>query len=235
MIKLVLFDIDNTLVNHTGAQNSAISWINRKFFKEISDNDFKEKWLKYSALNWRLYEKTKLSFREQQEKRVQDVWSEYNLSLDRSKAREVFELYYEKYKKAWSLLPNREKLLKQIKCNKGVLSNGNRTQQLQKLKQLGIKYFFKEEYIFISEDIGFAKPNMKIFEHVEKKTNLDPKEILYIGDKLHIDILPAKQRGWNTIWFDYSNFRLDKKDNHSSLFNDVIATISFYEKHNTNY
>lgn len=62
-----------------------------------------------------------------------------------------------------------------------VLTNGT-TRLNSDLAKLGIRdRFFK---IFNSAEIGFCKPNPKIFEHVLQQLNCLPSEILFVDDSL---------------------------------------------------
>ncbi|WP_394749279.1 HAD family hydrolase [Spongiimicrobium salis] len=58
------------------------------------------------------------------------------------------------------------------------------------------QYF--EKMIF-SSDVGYLKPDRRIFSEVEKLTANMPKEILMIGDSFKSDIVGAKNMGWNYL------------------------------------
>ncbi len=64
------------------------------------------------------------------------------------------------------------------------------------------------EDIVISAEVGFAKPDKKIFEIAIKKTNISPKKIIHIGDSLVDDVRGAKQVGITPV---YLNRRGDKQ------------------------
>ena len=50
----------------------------------------------------------------------------------------------------------------------GVITNGPSQHQWNKVKALKVMEFIPEEYIFVSGDIGVAKPQIGIFQPVEK-------------------------------------------------------------------
>ena len=58
--------------------------------------------------------------------------------------------------------------------------------------------------IFISEDIGFAKPDKSIFKAAEKA--FLSKDIHYVGDSFKNDIEGGYNAGWKTVWLNKRNY-----------------------------
>ncbi len=56
--------------------------------------------------------------------------------------------------------------------------------------------------VFTSEDARSYKPRAEIFEMALKKVNLQPDEVVHIGDSLSSDIKGASALGINTIWIN---------------------------------
>jgi phosphoglycolate phosphatase-like HAD superfamily hydrolase len=54
--------------------------------------------------------------------------------------------------------------------------------------------------LVISEEIGIRKPRREIFESVAQGLELEPKEILHVGDSLKADIAGAAAVGMRTLW-----------------------------------
>ena len=92
------------------------------------------------------------------------------------------------------------KLLKDLKHDYkiGVLSNVSGV--LKKL--LKEKYNFNElvDFPFSSGEIGYAKPDKRIFQHILSKTGVSPEELVFIDDK-EVNVLVAKELGINAIHF----------------------------------
>ncbi|MBC2608209.1 HAD-IA family hydrolase [Pelagicoccus albus] len=57
----------------------------------------------------------------------------------------------------------------------------------------------KFDALFISSEIGFEKPDPKIFQHCQRELNLAPHEILHVGDSLQHDIEGARNSGWHAL------------------------------------
>jgi HAD superfamily hydrolase (TIGR01549 family) len=58
----------------------------------------------------------------------------------------------------------------------------------------------------ISEEVGYSKPDHRLFQHVLQKANCRPAEAMMVGDRLDNDILPAKKLGLITaqVMLDHS-------------------------------
>lgn len=59
------------------------------------------------------------------------------------------------------------------------------------------------EHIFVSEDIGFQKPQPAYFEHCLRALgNPDPARCLVVGDSLSSDMAGGIAAGLPTCWFN---------------------------------
>lgn len=67
----------------------------------------------------------------------------------------------------------------------------------ERLVNLKIDKYFK--VVISSSDYKLYKPDLNIFKLGLKMFNADPKETLYVGDRLDNDIYPAKKLGMKTI------------------------------------
>lgn len=54
--------------------------------------------------------------------------------------------------------------------------------------------------IIASAEVGFSKPDIKIFELALKKAGCIPSNAVMIGDRSDNDTAPAKKLGMKTIW-----------------------------------
>jgi FMN phosphatase YigB (HAD superfamily) len=53
--------------------------------------------------------------------------------------------------------------------------------------------------ILLSADLGFEKPSLGFFEKVAEAAGVQPAEVLYIGDRVDNDVLPAKAIGMKAV------------------------------------
>lgn len=81
-----------------------------------------------------------------------------------------------------------------------VVSNGEKEQQLKKLKILGIESFFIS-HVFPS-DTGIFKPDPRIFLLASQQLDVPPQNCLSIGDNLEYDIMPCKSINMKVLLID---------------------------------
>ena len=61
-----------------------------------------------------------------------------------------------------------------------------------------LRQFF--DVIVASAEIGYVKPDKKIFQKALELAGCTAEESIMVGDRLDNDIIPAKELGMNTIW-----------------------------------
>lgn len=116
-----------------------------------------------------------------------------------------FQAQYEYEQAHINLLPGMEHVLN-IAQSVGlvtILTNGPSEGQRRKLKALHMDRWVIPHNVFISEEIGFCKPQEEIFAFLEDKTGAVPTETLMVGDSFPADIIGGENAGWNTLWFNW--------------------------------
>jgi 2-haloacid dehalogenase len=84
-----------------------------------------------------------------------------------------------------------------------IITNGHTVTQTKRLKNSNfIKYIKKS---FISEQIGYQKPNKEYFDYVLNEINANESECIIIGDSLSSDIKGGINSGIDTCWFNPYN------------------------------
>jgi len=78
------------------------------------------------------------------------------------------------------------------------LTNGNAD-----LEQIGLAEYF--DHVFTARDLGVAKPDPVVFDHVCRHIGLDHTAVLHVGDNPQHDIEPARLLGMGTIWVNRKN------------------------------
>jgi putative hydrolase of the HAD superfamily len=100
--------------------------------------------------------------------------------------------------KRLQIYPQSRKLLEIFKnIPMAVVSNGQRVFSETELKYLGVHKYFK--FIIFSSDMGYKKPDSRIFIEAINKINLEPEEILYIGDNFEDDLIPSTKLGMKAM------------------------------------
>lgn len=81
-----------------------------------------------------------------------------------------------------------------------VITNGFSEAQLPKMKTAGIDKYF--DYFFLSEDIGYMKPDRRFFDAAIAKMGAKPEQCLVIGDDYKVDILGAMNAGIPQVYYN---------------------------------
>jgi HAD superfamily hydrolase (TIGR01549 family) len=96
------------------------------------------------------------------------------------------------------------------KYNIYVITNGVKRVQTIRLSLVNITKYFKK--IYISEEVGYQKPNIEYFEYVLNDLKITNKEdLLIIGDSLSSDIKGGINSGIDTMWYNPKYLTTDVK------------------------
>ena len=105
-----------------------------------------------------------------------------------------------------TLLPGARDLIDSLskRAKLGIITNGFEELQDVRLEKTGLKKFF--EQVIISEQVGVAKPDKKIFDYALGKMNYPCKSrVLMVGDTLQSDIVGGINFGIETCWLNRHN------------------------------
>ena len=83
----------------------------------------------------------------------------------------------------------------------GIITDGIPVKQWEKLVRLGLDDLFDPVVISGDRDVGFSKPDRRIFETALSKAGIGPEEAAMVGDKIGSDIAGANKVGMRTVWF----------------------------------
>lgn len=109
-----------------------------------------------------------------------DVLNKLEITITDKLLHKLLEVRYGNYELMEDAIESLEILSKSFKL--GIISNAFPSRRTWDLPKFGlIKYF---DPIIISFEIGIHKPDRKIYEYAIKQTGLDPKEIMFVDDKI---------------------------------------------------
>ena len=216
----VLFDADDTLFDF---QRCAL-----KCFTEtcICFGVPKEKidYPAYSVINqnlWDLYSVGRIEKSVILVKRFADYFDKFGLALNPEK---FFAVYEEKLSHTAIAFPDSEQTLIKIRemgIKLYLITNGVKKVQRGRLKISGFDKYF--DGIFISDEVGYAKPSKEYYECVKSSIeNFNPDKALICGDSLVSDIPLGLNNGIDTCRFNPE--RLGNPNN--IFYNYEISNIS---------
>jgi len=108
----------------------------------------------------------------------------------------------------------------------GVITNGDGKLQRFKWLQLNLGI----DLLVISAECGFEKPDRRIFEYACSLAGIEPREAVFVGDRLDVDVAGAKAAGMQAVWFNHWGGSLDEAptapDAVISRFEDLPAALA---------
>jgi putative hydrolase of the HAD superfamily len=200
---VIFFDIDDTLLNHNMAErNGAINFLHQHSgIIQSTEEEFIKLWNTLSNKYFLKYLTKEISFQEQRRARMKGIFGHFMIDITDEKADLKFEIYLECYKNNWVTFDDVIPCLDQLKGEQlGVISNGDYKQQIEKLEKLNIRHFFS--HVITSSEVGFSKPDKRIFMVSCLKGGTIKEKCFYIGDRMDTDAIASKKAVLNGIWLN---------------------------------
>lgn len=201
MIKAVLWDIDGTLLNFKKAQYEAL-YKCFNYFNEYLDDEMVNDYDHINHGYWLMLEKGEIEKNVLLVKRFEDFFSKYGINIDPV---EFNKLYQVELGNTYVFNDHGYETVKELK-NRGIIqfavTNGTKVAQNGKLRGSGLDKLLDE--IFISEDIGFEKPDKRFFEPVIDKLReygIEKNECVIVGDSDSSDIQGGINAGIRTVHY----------------------------------
>lgn len=203
-VKMIYFDLDHTLWDFESNSQEALKSVYQKFnhiFRGISLNRFVESYKKINKQLWEMYRRKEIGQVELKLLRFEITLNALKIKHREDLIEEMNSTYLEILSKQKLLVDGAVETLEYLKdkYELGILTNGFRKTQIVKMKSSGIFDYFS--ILVSSEDVGFPKPDEKIFNYAILMSKKSKDEIVYIGDDFENDILPAIRCGIGAIWF----------------------------------
>ncbi len=200
--QLLFFDLDDTLVDHRFAEQSAHEILFSNHTALFAGVDF-ESWMaayrRHNRRLWADYGQGRITKEELKAHRFRDPLEEFG--LDSSISETIGAEYMEEYARHWRLNAGALEVLEEASRygTVGILSNGFREAQLRKVEKFRLDRWAR--HTILSEDAGAMKPERAIFDAAVKAAGDAPRKV-YVGDSFENDVIGAKNAGWLPILFD---------------------------------
>lgn len=205
MFKTLFLDADDTVFDFDAAQKAAIKATFEKLGYPFNEENYKL----YDEINikhWKKLERGETV----KEKLIYDRFYEFfettGINGDPIKAEEEYQ----------ARLGEHAPWIKGAKEGVGYLAkkydvfittNGYGETQRSRLKLSGLGDMVKG--VFISEDIGYAKPNALYYDYCLKESGAERETTLCIGDSLTSDVKGGINAGMKTMWFNPKRLTTD--------------------------
>jgi putative hydrolase of the HAD superfamily len=208
-LKVVFFDLDDTLYQYHGKQIREIE--NAVFSSAIPLVPLPDIWAAFEFIKQKedeYYETSKLN-----------MWDFYDIACrfsrllkklkidDEHLSEKMAQMYWEKGEKTIKAFPDVELVLRELKkkYKLGILTNGLTIQQRKRISSLGFNEYF--DYFFTSELTSADKPSKEYFNFVLDAIKYKNYECALVGNDPINDIKGANNAGIVTIWYNYKGLQ----------------------------
>ncbi|MGE1126659.1 HAD family hydrolase [Bacillus wiedmannii] len=191
----MLFDLDDTLLDRDKAVDNLFLLVLEKCYEDVSDtvkNNMLQKFKEYDKREYGISNKTIV---------LESLFDEFT-PIYRLPHNYIQDFWNENFPTCFSIDQNTIHFLNHIKSHFkiGIITNGSTHRQKAKIINTNLNNYF--DTIIISEEVGLSKPDKRIFELALNKLNVQPEDVLFIGDDLEKDIAGPQNANIKGVWFN---------------------------------
>lgn len=197
---LFLFDLDDTLLDFKASERlSFFLALQSLGVKTDLEKLFGEYQIENRAL-WKLFEENKTTKEHLKVERFRKIFQANGIGIDPKVAS---ERYLDTLPETVVLIDFAVEICDWLKGHGeiGILTNGIESVQHKRIKNSKLAPYIN--FISVSEECGYAKPDVRFFEYSAKKASAFTKHsAILVGDREEADILGAHNFGMDSCWFN---------------------------------
>lgn len=203
VITAVAFDLDGTLLDHERAARDAVhDWVAARGWQTPADAG--AQWLRLEREHFAAFTTGAITFEEQRRRRLRGFLL---LVTDADIAEEdlddLFAEYATFYESHWVAFDDARAVLDDLAATGyvlGVLTNGQRAQQLAKLARVGLLDRFA--VVVASSELPAGKPDPRAFTALCQRLGTAPASAMFVGDDPVTDVVGARGAGLQAVLLD---------------------------------
>jgi putative hydrolase of the HAD superfamily len=196
-MKAVIFDLDDTLFDHTTSATNAIhSWVSE--LGGTPSDELVAQWFVIEKHRFDSWLNGGLTHQGQRRERLRDFLPLIGQPVPPTdhELDEVFAGYLKHYRGNWSAFADARPALDVARSNGwriGVLTNGSSVQQNSKLETIGLAGLV--DVVCTSEILGVSKPDPTAYLKTCQALGAEPADTMMIGDNYDLDVAGPRQAG----------------------------------------
>ena len=134
----------------------------------------------------------------------------------------------------FALYPGVEETIQQLHTYYAlaIVSDAQSAYALPELNAVGLSGYF--DPIIVSGDVGYRKPDQRLFEAALSAMKLEPAEAVFVGNDLYRDVLGPQIIGMRTVFFRSSDMTQEKEgvtpDYIIYQFPELLEAVRFFER-----
>jgi putative hydrolase of the HAD superfamily len=211
MIKAVFFDFYNTLVGYDPPREELQARVLKDFGIEVSPEVFRRPLVIADEFIYREHARSPLSKRSKEETRA--LYAQYQGIVLKEAGIDASQELIAGIMGKWQKLKFKLVLfddvmpalthLRELGLILGLISNVERD-ITPNCRELGLSVLL--QVVVTSQEVGFNKPQPKIFQAALKQARVKPAEAIYVGDQHQIDVVGANAVGMRGILLDRGGY-----------------------------
>jgi YjjG family noncanonical pyrimidine nucleotidase len=198
--KAIFFDADDTLYDYPRAERAALLACCREFAIAVAPEAFIAVYRRHNRDVWQEFERGETDQATLRVERFRRLGAELGLADLPFDLLSTF--YLEVLSGQAQLLPGALELVRELakKFPLALVTNGIAAVQNRRFAASPITPYFHS--IVISEEVGIAKPDPRIFAPALEKLGVDAADVLYVGDSVSSDMAAARNAGMDFCWLN---------------------------------
>ncbi len=201
-ISTVLFDLDDTLVDQSGAARAAVVPWAAELGVAGTPSEIVLRWTTIAEPHYRRYQRREVTFAEQRRARVREFAPHLKLAEDEA-ADAAFTAYLTRYEGAWvcfdDAIPTCRRL-RALGLRIAIFTDGEQSHQQLKLDLVGLRE--EVDLMICSSRLPAGKPDLRAFGAAVSRLGVPAAEILMVGDSLEKDVRGALDAGLDAVLLD---------------------------------
>lgn len=218
--KSIFFDADDTLFDYPQAERAALLACLGEFALPVDADTFIAVYRRHNHDVWREFERgetDQATLRVERFRRLAAELGRSGLPLEKISA-----FYLEALACQSQLLPGALELVRELakRFPLALVTNGIAAVQNKRFAASPITPHFRS--IVISEELGVAKPDPRIFRPALEKLGVEAADVLFVGDSVTSDMAGARNAGMDFCWLNPGGAPVP--EGHSPVF--IIGSIT---------
>ncbi|MBY0412993.1 MAG: YjjG family noncanonical pyrimidine nucleotidase [Bdellovibrionales bacterium] len=216
---LFLFDLDDTLLDFQASEKLAFNQTFNHFGITASLDELHKTYKVENNLLWKQIESGEVTKDFLKVERFKRTLSHHKIEIP---PQVMADFYLEQLPKNVVLIDGAVEICQFVKQfgELGIITNGIEYTQRERIKNSALKDYI--DFIAVSEECGFAKPDIRFFEFAVSRARAFKKEsTIIVGDRIDADILGAQKFGIDSCWFNPHRQHADAKIKPSFVINEL--------------
>jgi 2-haloacid dehalogenase len=198
--RAVFFDADDTLFDYPRAERAAVRALLREFGLRVGPAAFVESYRRHNLVLWQAFERGETDQATLRVERFRRVAAEFG--IDGLPLERVSAFYLDALSGQPHLYPGALTTVRALSraYPLALITNGIASVQKRRFGASPITRYFRS--VVISEEVGVAKPDPRIFEPALRAVGVAARDVLYVGDSVTSDLAAARNAGMDFCWLN---------------------------------